>query len=303
MHFSFLDMPFEALDLTHRSRLGPLLAEHPHSLSGYTFASLLAWQPIWRYGWCFCDSGTLVVSFRIDREARHLMQPLGRFEAESQERLIAAARALPYPLRIVWVERAFLEAHPDFVRHFEVVEVRDNANYVYRAEDLATLPGRRYAGKRNHIAQAARAYAWTVEKLVEANIDEARHVVTEIRREQEMEASESLRDEMVALETTLQLYSEMEQDGVLVRVDGAGAAFSIFERQTADTAVVHFERALRLHKGMHQVVAQASAQAIAAQGFTFVNREEDMGNPGLRKAKESYHPVRLAEAFELVFKP
>jgi hypothetical protein len=76
----------------------------------------------------------------------------------------------------------------------------------------------------------------------------------------------------------------------------------VFEAQSGDTAVIHFERALRRYKGLHQVVNQAAASAILERGFTFVNREEDLGDPGLRRAKESYHPVRLAEALRLVFR-
>ena len=66
--------------------------------------------------------------------------------------------------------------------------------------------------------------------------------------------------------------------------------------------MVHFERALRTHKGLYQVVNQETAKVMLAEGFRFINREEDLGDPGLRKAKLSYQPVRIEKAFTLTFR-
>ena len=94
-----------------------------------------------------------------------------------------------------------------------------------------------------------------------------------------------------------------EIDLVAIRIDGELAAFALWEPSGGGMAIVHFERALRRFKGLYQVVNQETARAIRQAGFTLINREEDVGNPGLRQAKESYFPLRLQPSITLTLKP
>jgi uncharacterized protein len=303
LSFPFLGLDLRALELSDRPELEPFLVAHPHQLSGYTFDCLVVWRQTFRYAWAFAEPGTLIISCLLDPERDlHLMQPLGPVDGPVGERIVAAARELPYPLRIVGVDREFLERNPRFASRFDVTLERENANYVYSADDLARLPGRAFSAKRNHIAQAARAYDWTVETISEATADRGLTVLQEIRAEQEMGQGGTLREELQALEATLRLWGQLRQHGILVCVADRPAGFSIYEPQTPDTAVIHFERALRSYKGLHQVVNREVSQAIVSAGFTFVNREEDLGDEGLRRAKMSYNPVRIVDAFRMTFR-
>jgi hypothetical protein len=85
-------------------------------------------------------------------------------------------------------------------------------------------------------------------------------------------------------------------------VNGRPVAFSIYEAISPTTVAIHFERALRSYKGLYQVINWETAQVIARQEYEFINREEDLGDPGLRDAKRSYNPVKLIPAYELTFK-
>ncbi len=303
MTSSFLGFDFQPVELAHASQLAEFLARRPHSLSGYTFAPLFAYREVFQYGWTFGAPETLLISCVLQAGGpRHLLQPVGALEPALCERLFQAARELPYALNVTGVEPPFLDRCPHFATSFDVISEPENANYIYRAEDLAHLAGRAYSKKRNLIAQAAKSYTWAVEPLTAANAASAEEVVHVIQAEEPWEDSLVLRQEVDALVTTLRNLGDLKQQGVLVRVDGAPVGFVVFEAQSADTGVIHFERALRRYKGLHQVVNQAVAQAILERGLTFINREEDLGNAGLRRAKQSYHPVRLAEALRLVLK-
>jgi hypothetical protein len=88
---------------------------------------------------------------------------------------------------------------------------------------------------------------------------------------------------------------------LLVSAGTRPVAFSIYEAIGPVTVAVHFERALRSYKGLYQVINWETAKAVAAQGFDYLNREEDMGDAGLRDAKMSYHPVEIVKAHELTF--
>jgi hypothetical protein len=89
---------------------------------------------------------------------------------------------------------------------------------------------------------------------------------------------------------------------LLVSVDDRPVAFSIYEAISSTTVAIHFERALRSYKGLYQVINCETAKVVASQGFQFINREEDLGDAGLRDAKMSYHPIEIVPAYELTYK-
>ncbi len=91
-------------------------------------------------------------------------------------------------------------------------------------------------------------------------------------------------------------------EGLLLRVNGQPSAFSIFDRLGPSTAVVYFERALRSRKGLYQVINQETARVILSQGFEMINREEDLGDRGLRQGKLSYFPARLEMKYTLTLR-
>ncbi len=330
---NFLHLEQSPVVLPDHERLVPFLAKHPQDLSGYTFATLVAWAETYAYAWSF-SGDALLISYTLEPDPnRHLLQPVGALGAESTERLVREAAELPYPLKLINVTDRFLEENPGLVAHFDVAEDRAMANYVYRARALADLRGAKYSKKRNLLAQASSLYSWTVEPLTAARALDCLELVepedepagngwthpsadagtpapavampaqtlaaptgTVLTREQ------MLREEVKALEFTLRHFGELGQEGVLVSVDGKPEAFSIWEPLTRDTAVIHFERALRSRKGLYQVINKVTAEAIVARGFELVNREEDIDDPGLRQAKSSYHPLHLARAWTLTFR-
>lgn len=331
MATSFLHFEQQSpVELAHQASLTPFLARHPQELSGYTFATLFAWSGTYSYAWSFAgdDESVFLVSYTLEPDPnRHLLQPIGRIRPDVAERLVREATELPYALRMINVSDRFLEENPELVSHFDVTEDRALANYVYRSKDLAELRGTRYAKKRNLLAQAASLYSWTVEPLTPARTDACLEILAQSDERDLPPGSagaaggatgegrllvaapgtvltkeQMLREEVAALELTLRHFGELGQEGVLVCVEGKPSAFAIFEPLTADTAVIHFERALRTKKGLYQIVNKAAAEAIAARGFAFVNREEDIDDPGLRQAKTSYHPSHLVRAWTLTFR-
>jgi len=127
-------------------------------------------------------------------------------------------------------------------------------------------------------------------------------VLDSIMKEEHLVPDGMLGRELAALEYTLKHFEELQQQGLLITVDGKPVAFSIFEPINPSTVAIHFERALRSYKGLYQVINWETAKVIAEQGFEYINREEDLGDPGLRDAKLSYHPIQIIPAYELTFK-
>lgn len=300
---SFLNFDFTPVGLDHHAALEEFLRRYPQPLSGYTMATLSAWQASYRYGWAFASPETLLISWdQSPGSPRHLLQPVGPVPADVRDAILAGAAALPYPLEIVNASSRFLKENPELLEHCTAREERSMSNYLYRADALARLPGRKYSKKRNLLSQATKLYAWESEPLTAEGTGACREVLEAIEKEESPVMEGMLEREIAALGYTLDHFRELGQQGLLIRVEGAPVAFSIYEAIGPKAVAVHFERALRRYKGLYQVINRETAQAVAAQGYDCINREEDMGDPGLRDAKRSYHPIRIVPAFILTYR-
>jgi uncharacterized protein len=296
----FLGFDFSPVRFEDYGALAEHLRNHPQRLTGYTFATLAAWYPTYRYEWVFPEPDLLLITCVLAQDSRrHLLQPVGTMAPGTAGKLLAGISDLPYAIRVIGVSDAFLKGFPDFVQFFQRWEDRAFSNYLYSAQALAQLPGRKYAKKRNLLSQASSLYRWSCLPLNTERISQCRAVLNSIREEEQPAIEGMLQRELAALECTMQHFEEFGQQGLLVTVDDRPVAFSIFEAIGPTTVAIHFERALRSYKGLYQVVNCETAKIIAAQGFQFINREEDLGDSGLRDAKMSYQPLEIIPAYEL----
>jgi len=299
----FLGFDFSPLKLEDRSALYEFLRHNPQRLTGYTFSTLAAWRPFYRYEWAFAEPGLLLISCCLDPDPhRHLMQPIGKMGSSTALALEARAAELPYSLRIIGVTDHFLKENAEFSKPFAVREDRAVSNYVYSADALANLPGRKYAKKRNLLSQASSLYSWTCQPLSSALIDKCNAVLDSIVEEEHPGIEGMLKRELEALDCTLQHFDDFGQQGLLISESDRPVAFSIYEPISPTTVAIHFERALRSYKGLYQVVNCETAKIIFSNGFQFINREEDLGDKGLRDAKMSYHPLEVIPAYELTLR-
>lgn len=185
---------------------------------------------------------------------------------------------------------------------FEIEPNRDIFDYVYSREKLATLAGKKLSSKRNHIHRFEEGGAWTYEALQRENLEECWELELEwLKRQEELngEFEEALRKEnqseleaeKKALQRALVHFEKLKLFGGLIRREGKVVAFTIGERLNEDTLLVHFEKANSQMQGAYQIINQQFV--LHHPEFTWVNREEDTGDMGLRKAKLSYYPEQL----------
>jgi len=298
--FSFLGFDFSPVRPEDQEAVSNFLRKHPQPLSGYTYATLEAWKAFSSYDRRRGEMENLLIAYRpVPEEPPVLIQPVGEFPPDFQAHILREAAAMEHPLRFVGVSGQFMERHAGFVAHFSTYEERNYAQYLYRTVDLAELRGRKYSKKRNLISQARGDYEWELHPLTEELAGKCFEVLESIRVEEQPQLDGMMQREIEALETTLRGLRRLGQQGVLVTVGGRPAAFAIFEATNATTVTIHFERALRRYKGLYQVVNQETARIVQAQGYEFINREEDVGDEGLRSAKMSYHPFELVSAWNL----
>lgn len=182
-----------------------------------------------------------------------------------------------------------------FPGKFEITYNRDDADYVYEREKLASLSGRKYHGKKNHINKFLRLYPdWSYEEINRENAEECFQMALKWRNLNEVDLDDEKNAEMCVTMNSLRLHKELGLQGGLLRVNSEVVAFSLGEPISRDTFVVHIEKAFPDVEGAYPMINQ---QFILheTEGFTYINREEDTGDEGLRKAKLSYRPVFMVE--------
>ncbi len=172
---------------------------------------------------------------------------------------------------------------------------RDYADYVYETENLVRLSGKKYHSKKNHINKFKALYPdWSYEPITKDNIEECFQMGLRWRELNGCEEDEEKHAEICVALNFLRLFEELEMRGGALRVNGKIAAFTIGEPVGKDTLVVHIEKAFADIQGAYTMINQQFAEH-EGNGFMYLNREEDMGEEGLRQAKMSYKPVFLIE--------
>ena len=178
---------------------------------------------------------------------------------------------------------------------------RDGYDYVYDINNLADLKGKKYQRKRNHYYRFRDACPnYTVEPLNEENIALVRQMTDkwyEIRQQENPESDYHL--ERAALTKVFRDYKELELEGLVLLNEGEVLAVTLGSRISGDTFDVHFEKARWDMDGAYTAINYEFARHIRSKypDILYLNREEDMGIEGLRKAKESYHPHHMIEKY------
>jgi hypothetical protein len=187
-----------------------------------------------------------------------------------------------------------------FPGEFEFEEKRDNFDYIYNTSDLINLTGKKYHAKRNHIHRF-KELDWTFEPITEDNIEECRLMNREWCAQNDCGEDESKKMESCAVKRALDHFSELKLVGGALRVNGKIIAFTIGEPLSSDTFVVHIEKAFSEIQGAYPTINREFAE-YAASSFQYINREDDVGSEGLRKAKLSYNPAILLPKYTAVLK-
>ena len=255
------------------------------------FSTLCMWREYYHNSLAVSKEGWLF--FRFDSEPPYLfLQPEGEESMRQIECLLAHAHSVGYPLRLFGAdEEAVLQMKQHFPDRFEYVDLREDADYLYYRTDLAELKGKDYDGKRNHIAAFSRKYAWRFEPLTDENTADFLAVANAWRLEKDS-WSEALLAEYNGLSEALLHRETLHMRGGLIRVGEQAVAITCGAPVRNDTFDIQIEKALAEYSGAYAVINREFAAHLPKQ-YVWLNRENDLGIPGLRRAKESYHPAKL----------
>jgi hypothetical protein len=269
----------------------------PYQNCDFSFANMCSWRFLYKSEYAIVDSFLLIRFWIEDSDRPAYMCPVGEGDmAHAIALLEEDSLRHGHPLRILGVTpegKAHLEQA--FPEGFRFIPERDYFDYIYLREDLISLSGKKYQAKRNHINKFTRQYRHTYLPITAEVVPECLALECKWYKANRTEAdAEELSHERRSLTYALEHAIELGLMGGAICVDGQIAAFSFGAPINSNTFGVHVEKADITYDGIYSMMNHAFATHIPEQ-YLYVNREEDLGLPGLRQAKQSYQPLLLLE--------
>ncbi|MCF2682148.1 DUF2156 domain-containing protein [Faecalicatena contorta] len=262
-----------------------------------TFANVFLWSRKYPVTWAIVEQALVFKSEDED----HLAFAFPAGEPENVKKALevlmeySAQRNVQFQMYNVTPEY-FAQLEEWYPGRFQIEYMRDDADYVYESEKLATLSGKKLHGKRNHINKFKATYEgrWSYEKMTTDNVEDCFQMALKWREENGCEEDSEKRSEMCVTLNSLRLLEELDLTGGVLRIDGEVVAFTIGEPICQDTFVVHIEKAFADVQGAYPMINQQFVEH-ECMNYQYINREEDTGAEGLRKAKLSYRPIFMVE--------
>lgn len=270
-----------------------------------TFASLFDWRFMYNYEICE-DDGLLYIRGYINggtsmpesEKGRFYYIPDGLSTATELRKALLLIKDMENGAAIKLV--SFSEDEKKMLEEafcgITVAEDRNNSDYIYEREQLAELSGKKLHAKRNHINKFMAVYPdHTISELSSADYEECMKINRLWRKENDLYISDDqplIGHEDTAIGEALKNFEALGCKGFILRVENKGIAFALGSERSPEVFVTHFEKALYEFEGSYAVINKTLAERLS--GYKYINREDDVGDEGLRRAKESYGPCFMA---------
>ena len=290
---------FQELELGDREIISEFLRRFPPQISELTFTNLFMWNHKNRFSWRVAAEVFYLIAAPIAGAAPYLFPPVGpKLDFNEVKRLLQAMTAAGRLGRMERVPAALAKELGEKWPELEITPDRDNFDYVYAQEALATLAGRRYSRKRNHIKRFTGSQDWTYLPFTPELVQQCLELQEYWCNLKHCEEDPGLRLEHRSIAIALRHSDQLSFSGACIAVAGKIQAFTLGERLNPDTAVIHVEKANPELEGLYPTLTHEYVKN-AWSGVAWINREQDLGEPGLRQAKESFFPDHLIEKYTI----
>ena len=287
---------FSEIDIQMKSSFDELIRLNPPQGSEYNFTNLFIWRHLYGFRVCLVDGALYVKGTdRSGTEFSLIMAKDAETYIHAVGYLADAYKKEGKKLSLSRVEERYLELLKQAFPSMVYEDDRDNADYVYLASDLIGLRGRKYDGKRNHIKKFKEKYTYEYADMSERLTDDCIWLAETWYHSKH---DPSLEADLLATREALTHFSQLGLKGSAILIDGAVRAFSITEPLNPDTAVIHIEKYDPAYEGLPQVINQQLCEHICGV-YTYINREQDLGNEGLRRSKMSYNPAFILNKYRV----
>ncbi len=265
----------------------------------FSFTSLFLWHDIYRYQLSFYNDWLIVFDTRND----YILMPMG--EGITPEGLLSLSNRLKqdgYSGDISNVPPQFIERYPELGHYYEVENERSLSEYIYSVEKLVELKGKKLRKKKNHISQFLKNYPEYQIRPMDSAVRNHCLMLAEKRLSENRVVSNSIREEGVVLKKAFKYFESISLEGIAIYINSGSqnqlAGFAVYSRLNRDVFTINFEKINYAYPGAAQIINWETAKQLKHR-CRYINREQDLGVPGLRKAKLSYDPELLYPAYFL----
>ncbi len=288
---------FKQITLFDKRDIDACFENNTYRACDFCFTNLYSWNVKFKTVFAIIHR-TIFLRFQDSDGQLYYMMPIGKMPLKESFSLImqdAADNKIPFQMKGISV-RMWEIIQQEMPGMFRYLPDKNNDEYIYLSEKLITLSGKKLQAKRNHINRfKADNPDWEYFPLTsKAELDECSMMLDEWEEVTISKIDFSKRFDYIATKIMLENFEYLQLRGGAIRVNGRIVAFSIGEPLTADSFVVHVEKAFGDMNGAYTIINQQFIEHEASE-FTYINREEDMGIDNLRKAKMSYYPDILLE--------
>ncbi|NLE00887.1 MAG: DUF2156 domain-containing protein [Fibrobacter sp.] len=288
---------FKPLEIADINPIRTILWNYQPQTSELTFTNLFIWRKHFNYHWCIFKNWLLITC--KSGSGFCALEPVGPPPRE-------------YPVRILfeWLQQNNTP-NPGITRadsrlcdeikgisRFSSLPVREHFDYLYSTQSLITLQGRHLHSKRNHLTKFQNSYSYSYKLITADLISSCIDLATRWCKEEHCDHDPLLCDEWLAINEILVMFDRLRIRGGAILIDNKLEAFTAGELLNQNTAVIHIEKANPHIHGLYTAINQMFCER-EFSSTEFVNREQDLGDEGLRKAKLSYHPVKLVEKYTI----
>lgn len=290
-------LPFRPIKIEDKPLFDTIVKPLKSNFCAHCFSDLLIWKFAYNTQICFVDDFVFITQTSNNKNI--YLVPLGKgdiLKAIDMIKQDACERDIDFKIySINENQKAEILSLTDI---FNFQEQRNSEDYIYTSESLINLSGKKLHSKRNFINRflSSNDGRWRYEDINEENSHEAFNYHLEWCSLNENNANEDFKNETTAISTAFNNFKELSLKGGILRLDNKIIAFTLGSQATEDMFVVHFEKADYTIAGSYPMINNQFA-IHNFENIKYINREEDLGLEGLRKAKLSYNPEFLAKNY------
>ena len=302
------------ITIEDRETLEEYLNGFEYKTSGLSFSALYMWREINQFSWemvgdYMCITGVSHLELEQGIELPFLFPPLtrtGEYDPQKLRETILRAREIfdeqGYPFSLRLVPFHIMEIIREAVPELRWEDDRPNYDYIYLTQDLIDLKGRSFHGKKNHLNYFKKTFDYEYVEMTPDMTEEAMAFIADFNRRKEVPAHEMemLKMEEAAMEDVFLNIDTVGYSAGAILIDGKIQAIAIGGQLGGNMITEHVEKANVEFRGLYQAINNEFCKNVASRA-KYINREEDMGIPNLRKAKLSYRPCKLLEKYIAVF--
>jgi hypothetical protein len=293
----------KAIELSDKPLFDRYFKKYPPDISEFSFTNLFMWRNSYKLLYREHDGHLILFSKEPFAHTPNLskrnsslffLPPVGSNPVSLMIKILQEHRGVEFHRVPGDIKNGIINSEQYSSLSLEIIEDRNNWDYIYEVENLKTLPGNRYRQNRRWLNKFLDSYQFDFQLISEEVIEKVKKLQVEWWQKRGGEEDAALEEEQKAIYEALDNFSELNYKGALLCIDDTCAAYTFGEMLNPNTLVIHIEKAHKEFEGAYQAINNLFLKK-CCEDTLYVNREQDLGIPGLRRAKESYKPIRMVK--------